>query len=299
MAAYSDRMRKSFYAVALFLTSLSFASAQVTAEIVMTQESFLQGESLPVAVRIANQSGQKLTLGEDAEWLTFSIERRGGMVVAKNGDAPVQGEFTMESGQIATRRVDLNPYFAFDRNGNYKVTASVKLKAWNTTITTKPKTFDLINGAKLWSQDFGMPVTDGATNHPPEVRRYTLEQANHLRTQLKLYLRVTDGDGSRVIKVLPIGQMVAISDPEHQIDRAGNLHILYQHAARSYLYVVVAPDGEIITRQTHEITEGRPRLRGDDAGKFQVVGGLRLPSDNDLPAPKPVEYLDAPQKNKP
>ena len=291
-------MKKLFAAITLILATLPLAHAQVTAEIVMNQEYFLLGESLPVAVRIANQSGQKLTLGEDADWLSFSIERRGGTVVGRIGEVPVQGEFSVESGQIATRRVDLNPYFAIDRNGHYQITASVKLKAWNTTITTKPKTFDIINGAKLWSQDFGMPVLDGSTNLPPEVRKYSLEQANYLGNKLKLYLRVTDAEGSRVFKALHIGPMVAISNPDHQIDRVSNLHILYQHGSRTYLYTVATPDGEIILRQTHEITESRPKLVSDENGKFRIVGGLRLPSNNDLPAPKPIDQIDASQKSK-
>ena len=298
-AAYSDRMKKLVVVIALFLAALPLVHAQVTAEVVMNQEYFLLGESLPVAVRIANESGQKLMLGEDADWLTFSIERRGGSIVARNGDVPVQGEFSMESGQIATRRADLNPYFAIDRNGHYQITASVKLKAWNTTITTKPKSFDVINGAQIWSQDFGLPVPAGATNIAPEVRKYSLDQANYLSSKLVLYLRITDSDGSRVFKAIPIGPMVSISNPDHQIDRASNLHILYQHGARTYLYTVVTPDGEIILRQMHEIGEGRPKLVGDESGKFRVVGGLRLPTDADLPAPKPIELFDAPKKSQP
>ena len=39
---------------------------------------------------------------------------------------------------------------------------------------------------------------NGATNRAPEVRRYSLEQANYLRTQLRLYLRITDAADARV-----------------------------------------------------------------------------------------------------
>jgi hypothetical protein len=282
-------------ALALLLASLSLVSAQVTAEIVMNQEHFLLGETVPAAVRVTNRSGQKIKLGEDADWLTFTIEGRNGLVVSKFSEPPVQGEFTLESGQMGTRRVELSPYFSLDRNGRYRITASVRVKEWNSTITTKPKEFDVINGAKIWSQEFGMPAAAGVTNRAPEVRRYSLEQANYLRTQLRLYLRITDSEESHAIKVLHIGPMVSISKPDPQIDRANNLHVLYQHTAHGYLYVVVTPDGEIILRQTHEINEGRPKLVGDENGKFRVVGGLRLPTETDLPALKLIETDAAPQ----
>lgn len=288
-------MRKLFAAILVFLMTLSLAPAQVTAEIVMNQDYFLLGETVPVAVRITNRSGQKLKLGEEPDWLTFVIEAHGGIVIPKLSDAPVQGEFTLESGQMATRRVDVTPHFTLDRNGRYRITATVQIKAWDSTITTKPKDFSVINGAKIWSQEFGMPLPEGMTNTVPEVRRYSLEQGNFQRTQLRLYLRVTDAATSRVIKVIQIGPMSSVSKPTYQIDRANNLHILYQHTAHTYLYVMVTPDGEIALRQTHEIMDGRPKLQGDENGKFQVVGGLRLPSDDDLPAFKLIEPDVAPK----
>jgi hypothetical protein len=288
-------MKKLFTAILVLLTSLSRVPAQVTAEITMNQEHFLLGETVPVAVRVTNRSGQKIKLGEDADWLTFTLEKRGGNVVAKLSDPPVQGEFTLESGQTGIRRVELTPHFALDRNGLYRLIANVRVKAWDSTITTAPKEFDIINGAKVWSQEFGMPLPAGVTNRAPEVRSYSLEQANYLRTQLRLYLRITDVDASRVIKVMNVGPMVSISKPDPQIDRANNLHVLYQHTAHGYLYVVITPEGEIVLRQTHEIANGRPKLVGDENGKFRVVGGMRLPTENDVPGLKLMEPDAAPQ----
>ena len=288
-------MKKLFTAILVLLTSLSLAPAQVTAEITMNQEHFLLGEAVPVAVRVTNRSGQKIKLGEDADWLTFTLEKRGGNVIAKLSDPPVQGEFTLESGQTGIRRVELSPHFSLDRNGLYRLIANVRVKAWDSTITTAPKEFDIINGAKVWSQEFGMPLPTGVTNRAPEVRSYSLEQANYLRTQLRLYLRITDVDASRVIKVMNVGPMVSISKPDPQIDRANNLHVLYQHTAHGYLYVVITPEGEIVLRQTHEIANGRPKLVGDENGKFRVVGGMRLPTENDVPGLKLIETDAAPQ----
>ena len=67
------------------LVCLTFfsASAQVTVDVVLDQEQFLPSETMPVAVRITNRSGQPLHLGADANWLTFSVESTGGTVVVK------------------------------------------------------------------------------------------------------------------------------------------------------------------------------------------------------------------------
>lgn len=278
-------MKKLFVPLALVLGLILSARAQVTVEVVLEQEHFLAGEAIPAAVKVTNRSGQTLHLGGEPDWLTFSLEARNGYIVTKNGEVPVKSEFTLKSGQVATRRVDLSPYFVLDQVGRYQITTVVRIKEWDATVTASPKFFDIINGAKIWSKNFGLPMTPGTTNRSPEVRKYTLEQANYLRKQLRLYLRLTDGDGARVIKVFPLGPMVAISNPEPQIDRDNNLHVLYQQGARSYLYNVITPDGEVKVRQMHEITGTRPKLQADDKGYYFVAGGARRFTSQDLPAP--------------
>lgn len=278
-------MEKIAFAFALLLAVSPAGRAQVSAEVVMEQEYFLVGEEIPAAVRITNRSGQTLHLGDDADWLTFAVESRNGYVVAKNREVPVQGAFELPSGKAATRRVDLLPSFALNQVGRYQLNANIRIKEWGEAVAAKPKAFEIINAAKLWSQNFGMPQPAGVTNQPPEVRRYTLEQANYLRGKLRLYLRLSDDSGTHVFKVFAIGSMVSISDPEHQIDRANRLHVLYQYGARGYLYTVITPDGDVVIRQTHEITSNRPRLQPDDAGGFTVVGGERRFTSSDLPAP--------------
>jgi len=275
--------------LAMMCAPLLHLSAQVTAEVVLEQEQFLIGERLQAAVRVTNRSGQTLQLGDDPHWLTFSIESRDAFIVAKLGDAPVLGEFKLESGQVATRRVDLAPYFALNRIGRYQIIATVRLKDWNTQINTKAKSFDIINGAKIWSQDFGVPSASGTPPGPPEVRRYSLEQANYLRSQLRLYLRVTDVAEARVIKVFPLGPMVSFGTPEQQIDKQSQLHVLYQNGPRSFSYSVINPDGDVIRRQTHDYTETRPRLQLNEEGKIVVAGGVRRITASDVPEVKQSE----------
>ena len=279
-------MKLTGLTLGLALAPLLRMSAQVTAEVTLEQEQFLGGEALPAAVRITNRSGQTLHFGSEPDWLTFLVESRDGFIVVKNGEVPVLGEFTLESSEVATRHVDLAPYFALPRPGRYHVTATVRVKQWDATLTTKPKSFDIIQGAKLWSQDFGVPAAAGVTNQLPEVRKYTLQQANYLRTQLRLYLRLTDAAESKVIKVFSLGPMVSFSQPEPQLDKFSNLHLLYQNGARSFSYTVVTPDGDVVVRQTHEYANSRPRLQVDRDGKLVVAGGMRRVSSNDVPAPK-------------
>ena len=283
----------------LLAAALSPASAQVTVELLQEQEQFLPAESLPVAVRITNRSGQSLRLGQTEDWLTFSIEARDNQVVPKTGEVPVAGEFVLESSRVVTLRVDLAPYFRLSRPGRYSINATMQLKDWNQNIRSQPKGFDIIQGAKLWEQEVGVPDSVSGTNATPEVRKFVLQQANYLKSQLRLYVRLTDASGARTFRVFPIGPMVSFGRPEPQVDKFSNMHLLYQSGPHSYTYTVINPNGEIIARRTYDYVDKRPRLAPDAEGKVLVTGGVRRATPSDIPPSKAEDAAANTPKPKP
>ena len=280
----------------LLAATLLPASAQITVEVTQDQNQFLPCETLATAVRITNRSGRDLRLGQGDDWLTFSVQSVEETVVPRNGQVPVAGDFVLESSKVATKRVDLEPYFAISRPGHYSVTATVRIKDWNLQITSQPKSFDIIDGAKLWEQEIGVPNPNAPPNSTPEVRKYILQQANYLRSQLRLYVRLTDASGARTFRVFSVGPMVSFGRPEPQVDRLSNLHLLYQDGAHSFNYTVVNPDGEVIIRRTYDYGDTRPRLQPDQGGNILVTGGVRRLSPTDVPPYKPVAAGEAPSK---
>jgi len=268
----------------LLLAALSLASAQVTVEVTQDQDQYLTGEALPVAVRITNRSGQALKLGAADDWLTFSMESREGRVVPSIGDPRVRGEFTLESSRVAIKHVDLAPYFSADQSGRYQIVASVRIPGWDREVASPPRYFDIVDGSTLWEQDFGVPASS-LTNTAPEVRKYSLQQANYIRGQLRLYLRLSDASG-RTLRVLPVGPVLSFSRPEPRVDSASSLHLLYQNGPRSFSYTAYNTDGELIARQTYDYAESRPRLGVKQNGEVVVMGGARRITLNDVPPPK-------------
>ncbi len=268
----------------LVFLAWSGASAQITVEVLLDQSQFLPSESLPVAVRITNRSGQSLHLGADANWLTFSVSAVDNYVVAKLGEVPVQGEFDLGTSQMATKRVDVAPYFRLSRQGSYRLTATLHIKDWDMEIPSSPQNFDVIDGAKLWSQSFGIPAPAGVTNAMPQVRKYTLEQANYLHAQLRMYVQVSDEAERNIFKVRAIGPMVSFSQPEAQLDPLNKLHVIYQSGARVYTYTVVNPECDIVQQENYDyLNTPRPRLQTDDNGNITVIGGLRRVKPTDMP----------------
>lgn len=287
-------MKTLFWGLVLAGMVFSRASAQVKVEVVPDQEQFLPSESVPVAVKITNRSGQPLHLGAEPNWLTFDVESADGLIVIKNAEVPVLGEFDLGSSQMATKRVDLAPYFGLTRPGRYRIIATVRIKDWRAETASAPKNFDVITGAKLWSQDFGVPAPAGATNATPEVRKYTLQKANYLRTQLRLYVQVSDPAEAEVFKVVNIGKTVSFSTPEMQVDRYSLLHVMWQSGASHYTYAVVNPEGGLVRQEVYDYATTRPRLNMADDGSVTVLGGVRRIQPEPMPMVKSPNELPAP-----
>ena len=289
------QMKRALPIFGLVLAVTGFNTlAQVSVEVELDQRQFLPSESLPVAVRLTNRSGQSLHLGDDPNWLTFSVTADDNFVVTKIADVPVLGEFDVGSSQMATKRVDLAPGFRLSRFGGYRVVARVRIKQWGTEFVSPPQSFDIIDGAKLWTQTFGLPAPAGSTNALPEVRRYTLEEANYLRSQLRMYVQVSDESERQIFKVSAIGPMVSFSQPEARLDPRSRLHVIYQSGARVFTYSIVNPDGDILWQENYDYLNSRPRLQVGDDGNVTVVGGVRRLKPTDVPVVQPPEALPAP-----
>ena len=264
----------------LCLTGCSpFALAQLSAELVLPQDKFLPAEEFRAGVRIVNRSGQTLVMGEESDWITFALETSTGESVPQLSEPPVQKPFTLESSKQATLKVDLAPCYDLRKPGGYQIRATVKIKNWSGALVTKNVPFEIIEGTKLWEQTFGLPSS--GQGDPPTVRKYTLQQANYLK-EPRLYLRISDAN-STVLKVINVGPILSIGRPEPMLDKNNRLHLLHQTGARSSLYLVFNPTGDMEVRQTYEYAGSRPRLQWSDKGEIEVKGGSRQLNPNDLP----------------
>jgi hypothetical protein len=233
----------------------------------LEQDQILPGESLWVATRVINYSGQTLSLGQGNDWLQFMIETPDGIPVSCRGTVPVDGAFELPSSKKATKRLDVTPYFDFERPRRYLLTATVRIPAWGQEVRSKPVSFEVVRGSTLWQQEVGLPVP-GGESRAPEVRRFILQQA--------------DAGGTHIYGTLPLGPILSVSEPEKQIDAKTRLHVLWQTGARDFTYCIVGPDGKLVQRETHEFTDTRPRLGLNKEGLLGVRGGMRRPAATDF-----------------
>jgi hypothetical protein len=248
---------------------------QVKVSVQLDQEQFLPGEEISIKVRVVNHSGQTLTFGKDNRWLQISVQAADSFVVSRLGDVPVEGRFELPPSKMATKVLDISPYFAMTQPGRYTIVAMVLVEEWGETLTSLPESFDVISGRKLWEQAFGLPNSFRADGSP-EVRKYLLQQANYVRSQIRLYARITDLAEEQTFGVVPIGPMVSFSRPTALVDGDSNLHVLYQSGPRVSTYCKLDPDGEILIYEKREYSAAKPRLSATEDGNVTVIGGVAL-----------------------
>ena len=112
--------------------------------------------------------------------------------------------FELESSKMATKTVDLAPYFDLTKPGRYTITATAAIPEWNVRVKSPPKSFNVVPGLRVWEKLFGVPPVPGAEPGQPEVRKYALLKVNY-RDSMKLYLRLTDAPNrgcSRCIRLV-------------------------------------------------------------------------------------------------
>jgi hypothetical protein len=297
-------MKKLVLVIAMLLAAVA-AQAQVRVEIKFDGEQFIANEPLMAHVRIMNDSGVTLRLGDDPEWIGFAIETMEGPYVRQLRLPNILGAFELESSHTATKHVDLAPCFNLVHAGKYKIVATVKVPAFKTSFASPSQVFYIVTGSRMWEKQFGVPpsVAPADANGLPELRKYMLIQALSGK-ETRFYVRVTDAQENN-IRVIPIGTLISFSKPEPQIDKWSNLHVLYQIGARSFVYAVVNPNGLLIAREIHEITDTRPTMTETDEGRIMIKGGARRPSVDDIPPfdaallPDPIPQTNAPATNQP
>lgn len=274
-------MQKFLALFCALLASATAARAQVNVEIILDDPQFLRGEPVTGRVKISNFSGQTLRLGDDPDWLAFLVTGTDGKALRALEPMPPVKPFTIGSAHSVALRVDLAPYYDLQTAGRFAASARIKFAQLEKEFTTESGKFDIISGVKVWEKEVGVP---GRT--PPVVRKFALQQAAFFK-ETRLYVRVSEANEAEIVRVIALGALPSSGRPEAAVDNSSQMHVLFQAGQKNFTYALVTPEGDLLLRQTHEITATRPRLRAESDGRIVVSGGVRKISPTDLPPPPP------------
>ena len=87
-------------------------------------------------------------------------------------------------------------------------------------------------------------------------------------------MRVEDKDSGIVYATYSLGRVIAFDEPQAELDRSNQLHILHCAAPRSWAYARVGLNGELLAHSSFMETKTRPRLFHTAEGTVAVRGGM-------------------------
>jgi hypothetical protein len=273
------------FAAIFFATSI--AHGQIQVELSFKRIQYISYEPILATVKIANNSGRDIDLHDDSgqHWFGFEVNAGEGRLLAPLRPDASEPPLHIESGQTVTRRINLTSLFPVQDFGAYHVRANVYFPDLNKFFYSVTKVVQVTDARPIWQKTVGVP--DGMPG-AGEARTYSL-LSNRFVDYTALYVRVENKDTGIVYTTFQLGRTIAGEDPQAEIDRANQLHVLHCAAPRTWAYSHVGLNGELLAHSRFLETNTRPHLRHAADGAIAVSGGMLdapVPESKRSPGPK-------------
>jgi hypothetical protein len=248
------------------------AEGQIQVDLKFKRLQYIAYEPVVATLGITNLAGRDIELhdGDGQSWFGFEVTGSEGQPIApissRNGQPPLK----IEAGQRVTQRIDLTPLYPVHDFGAYHVRTHVYFADLGKFFYSGTRVFEVTDARPIWQQTVGIP--DGVAA-PGDARTYSL-LTNRFPDHTSLYVRVQDRDRGIVYATYSLGRTIAFEQPQAEIDRANQLHVLHCAAPRAWAYSRVGLKGELLAHSSFMETKTRPRLVHAANGEVAVRGGM-------------------------
>ncbi len=258
--------------LAALLVGAATAQAQIEVELKFKRLQYIAHEPILATVQIANNSGRDIDLHDDngQHWFGFEISSGEGQLLPPLRQDAAESALHVEAGQTVTRKINLTPLFPVHDFGAYHVRANVYFPDLNKFFYSTTKVFQVSDARPIWQKTVGVPDGMPAVG---ELRTYSL-LSNRFLDHTSLYVRVENKNSGVVYATYSLGRILANEDPQAELDRANQLHVLHCAAPRTWAYSHVGLNGELLAHSTFLESKTRPRLRHTTDGSIAVNGGM-------------------------
>ena len=267
----TESLRRVLPWFGIFLFAVA-AEAQVQVDLKFKRLQYIAYEPVVATIAITNLAGRDIELhdADGQSWLGFEItgseEQPIGPLSGANPEPPLR----IQAGQRVTREINLTPLYPVHEYGAYHVRTNIYFADLGKFFYSVPRVFEVTDARPLWQQTVGVPDGAGASG---DVRTYSL-MTNRFPDHTSLYVRVQDKDTGVVYATYSLGRTIAMEQPQAEIDRANQLHVLHCAAPRAWSYARIGLNGELLTHSSFMETKTRPRLVHSGNGEIAVHGGM-------------------------
>ena len=262
--------------LAPFLIGLLLIAARVEAQIQvdlkMPRLQYIAYEPVVATLGITNLAGRDVDLrdGEGQAWFGFEITGQEGQTIGPVKSGSGQPPLKIEAGRKVTQKINLTPLYPVHDFGTYHVRAHIYFADLNKFYYSPTKVFEVTDARPIWQKTVGIPEGNPG---PGSARTYSL-LTNRFPDHTSLYVRVADSDRGIVYATYSLGRIIAFDEPQAELDRSNQLHVLHCASPRNWAYSRVNLNGELVSHSSFIETKTRPRLVHASDGMVTVRGGI-------------------------
>lgn len=255
--------------VFLFATA---AEAQIQVDLKFKRLQYIAYEPVVATVAITNLAGRDIELhdADGQSWLGFELTGSEEQPIAPLSGAKAEPPLKIAAGQRVTRQIDLTPLYPVNEFGAYHVRTNVYFADLAKFFYSGTRVLEVTDARPIWQQTVGVPEGTAGSG---EVRTYSL-MTNRFPDHTSLYVRVQDKDTGVVYATYSLGRTISFEQPQAEIDRTNQLHVLHCAAPRAWSYARVGLNGELLEHSSFMETKTRPRLVHSKNGEIAVRGGV-------------------------
>ena len=262
--------------------------AQIQVELKLKRLQYIAYEPLFATVAVTNLAGRDIDLHDDRgqHWFGFEITGKEGQPIGPAARMASEPSLHVESGKTVVRKINLTPMYSVQDPGTYHVRANIYFADLNKFFYSQGKAFQIVHARPIWQTTVGVPEGMPGAGEP---RTYSLLR-NRFADHTSLYVRVENKENGVVYATYSLGRIIIYGEPQKEIDRANQLHVLHCAAPRTWTYSHIGLNGQLLKEERFMETKTRPRLRRTSAGEIAVSGGMR-----DVPAAASIARPTAPK----
>ena len=257
--------------VCLFLSAVR-AEAQIQVDLKFKRLQYIAYEPVVATLGITNLAGRDVDL-HDADgqpWFGFEITGNEGQPIGPGTTDRTQPPLKIEAGKKVTQGINLSPFYPVHDVGTYHVRAHIYFADLNKFFYSQARVFEVTDARPIWQQTVGIPQGQSGGGG---ARTYSL-LTNRFTDHTSLYVRVEDKESGIVYATYSLGRAIAFEEPQAEIDRANQLHVLHCAAPRSWAYSRIGLNGELLAHSSFMETKTRPHLFHAADGEVAVRGGM-------------------------
>jgi hypothetical protein len=262
-------MKPMLFAACFFLAES--ARAQIQVDLKLPRLQYIAHEPVVAKLAITNLAGRSIDLRDSAgqTWFGFEITGSDGQPIAPVTLNKSEMPLNIPPGKTVTQKINLAPLYAVHDFGAYRVRAHIYFADLSKFFYSPTKVFQVTDARPVWQKTVGVPPGNRASGN---TRTYSL-LSNRFPDHTALYVRAEDKSSGVVYATYSLGRIIGFEEPQAELDRANQLHILHCASPGSWTYSRVGLNGELLAHSAFIESKTRPRLRHASDGAVIVFGG--------------------------